>query len=476
MNVLAVRSRQARWGHLAAAMLVACVPARPAEEPPDTLLAPGSLARPAPDEAPPAQATPSGRTAPPVQATPPERLPAPRGRAAVLSRTVLIRAVIVRNPGVEERRQALRAARARRSQVTALDDPEIAYSFAPMSIGSSTFGQVVQVSQRFPWPGKLGSLGDAAEFEAEAAGQDVHVTELDLALEASLLFDDYWLVKNERDVNLYHQHLLDALERSAESQLSVGRASLQDPLQAEVELARLAEQDVMLRSTREVVVARLNALLHRAPDAALPPPPRSPDATLDLPPPEAVLLRAALATSPELRALGARGRAAEAKVRHAKREYYPDFTLMASYNTMFMPDSRFMVGASTPIPLQRGRRGGALDEADAEVAGIHSERARVIDRIQTNVVVARQRVVETIRVLQVFDRRLLPVARAQVTAARTEFVSGRAPFVAVVDAERSLRDVELSRWTALAKLGKGRARLDRALGRIPFAGSRSGAR
>jgi outer membrane protein TolC len=141
-----------------------------------------------------------------------------------------------------------------------------------------------------------------------------------------------------------------------------------------------------------------------------------------------------------------------------------------------MPDNRLMVGISAPIPLQRGSRGGALDEAGARVSEVRAESARLTDRIRTQVSVARHRVVETIRVVKLLDGRLVPVAKAQVNAALADFAPGRTSFLAVVDGERNLRDAELSLHAAMAELGRRRARLDRAVGRVPFAVSTRRAR
>lgn len=462
-----------------ATLLLACVPSR---SPADT--GSGQLSARELAEAPPAQTALLADPASPAPSASAAAVPSdgeaaagPRPEAGgVLSRTALIRAVLARNPEIEARRHALRAARARRAQVSALDDPELAYGFAPLTIGSGSFGQTVQVSQRFPWPGKRAALGESAERESDAARHDVRTTELELALEASLLFDDYYLVYRSLEVNEHHQHLLQELKSNAEVQLSVGRASLQDPLQAEVELSRLVEQDATLSSDRGAIVASLNGLLHRHPNEHLPAPARASALSLEAPAPEAELIRIALAASPELSSLRARERSAESFARYAEREYYPDFTLMASYNTMVMPDSRLMLGISAPIPLQRGRRGGALEEADARVAEVRAESARLMDRIRVEVSVARRRLIETIRVVRILEGRVLPVAKAQVTAARVDFAPGRTSFLAVVDGERNLRDAELSLHAAVAELGKRRARLERTLGRVPFVATGSGVR
>lgn len=455
----------------AALSIGACVPSRSAAEPEAATLGVAELAEPAR----PARARVDSDAEPGELAGAPAVASRFAGRN-VLSRAALIRAVVRRNPEVDARRQALRAARARRSQVSALDDPEVSYGFAPLTVGSGTFGQTVQVSQRFPWPGKRASLGASAEAESEAARDDVRVTELDLALEASLLFDDYYLVHRSLEVNDTHQHLVRELKSVAEIQLATGRASLQDPLQAEVELSRLVQQDATLRAERESIAASLNGLLHRAPSESLPAPARSSSPGLDPPASETELWRVALGSSPELRSLRARERAAESLARYAEREYYPDFTLMASYNTMVMADARLMLGIAAPIPVQRGRRGGMLEEAGARSAEARAEAMREVDRIRARVSVARQQVLETIRVVRIIEQRLIPAARAQVAAARVDFAPGRTSFLAVVEAEKNLRDVEFSLHAAVAELGKRRARLDRALGLVPFGANLAEAR
>jgi len=117
-----------------------------------------------------------------------------------------------------------------------------------------------------------------------------------------------------------------------------------------------------------------------------------------------------------------------------------------------------------------------LEEADARIAEVRAATARQVDRIRAQVSVARQQVLETLRVIRLIEQRVLPAARAQVAAARVDFAPGRTSFLAVVEGEKSLRDVELSFHAAVAELGRRRARLDRTLGRLPFAADSKEAR
>ena len=113
-----------------------------------------------------------------------------------LDRVAFVRAVLARNPSVESARAAFRAALAAYREAGALPDPMVEYAFAPLSIGSGnvSYGQVVTLSQRFPWPGKLALEGAVALAEAEAVREQYDAVRQRLALTASALYDQYYAV------------------------------------------------------------------------------------------------------------------------------------------------------------------------------------------------------------------------------------------------------------------------------------------
>src|SRR6266545_3951502 len=223
--------------------------------------------------------------------------------ATTLERAAVVEAVLARNPDVEAARQAWRAALAGFPQAAALDDPMLSYSFAPLSIASDArFGQRVELAQMLPFPGKKRLAGEVALAEAEAARGSFEAVRLELALMASNLYDDLYVAARAIDVNRQHQELLAKLKKSAEAQYAAGRATQQDPLQAEVELVYLERDRVVLETDRDVVIAQLNGLLHRRPEAPLPVPPAEHPAPTPPPASAAELQDQALAARPELRA------------------------------------------------------------------------------------------------------------------------------------------------------------------------------
>jgi len=398
---------------------------------------------------------------------------------AVLGRGAYVRAVVHRNPSIEAARSGWRAVVARVRQAGALEDPMVTVQVAPLSIGSSTarFGYDAMISQKLPWPGKLGLEESVARAESEAAKSDFEATRRELALTAALLYDEYFVAVRSIEINAQHVASMRELKAAALAQLETGRGSAQDPLQAEAELTHMEHAALVLASQRDVTVAQMNELLHRDPELPLPAPPKE----LTVPnAPDVVgarrLADEAVMTRPEIDAARLRARAEQARGERAARESYPDLTVSTSYNSMWdMPEHRWMVGLGFNVPIHLSKRAGGIEEAEAARAKYESEVASLTDKVRAEVVIALKRLDEAHHVVKLFEDRLLPVARDQVDAARAGFIASRNDFVAVVSAERNLRSVELDYQVARATLDRRRAERDRALGRVPGLDERGGA-
>lgn len=393
----------------------------------------------------------------------------PFAGAAVLERRPLIEAVLARNPDIAAARAAWRRALARVPQETALDDPMLSYSFAPLSIDSHAgFGQRIEVEQKLPIAGRRGLAGDVALAEAEAARENTEAVRLRLAAIASSMFDDYYVAAHALEVDEHHHGLLQQMRQSATAQYTAGRASQQDPLQADVEIAMIDRDQLMHETERRLVIAQINGLLHREPSGALPPPPKQLEPPGDAPLDERALIERALRTRPELRGQDARVRRGEAATALADRTAWPDIGVMGSYDSMWdMPEHRWMVGVRVDVPLARGRRAAARDEANAETDEARFMRERMADDIRVEVRTAIDRVIEARAALALIETRMLPSARAQVDAARAGFVANQNEFQSVIAAERSLRHVSLDIERARADVQRRQAELDRATGRLP---------
>lgn len=390
---------------------------------------------------------------------------------AVLERAEFVRAVLHNNPSIEAAQQSRQAAAGRVRQAGAWDDPMVGLAFAPLSIGSSNvpFGYEVEVSQRLPWFGKRALEEAMVSAEVEVAQSDYEQVRRDLALAAVMLYDQYFVTARSLEINARYIELIRSMQASATAALEAGRGSAREPLQAEAELAHMEHDAVKLRSQRDITVAQMNELLHRAPESRLPPPPAElarPDAK---PAPSSQKLAGeAVANDTQVRAAHDQARAERARAERAERDAYPDFTLSAAYNSMWdMPEHRFMLGLEFNLPLPGARRGGMADEANAHRAKLESDAARLTDAARSRVFVAAKQLEESKHVLELFERRLLPIARDQIEAARAGFTTSRIELASLLEAERNLRATELEYQMARAEYDGRKASLEHALGRVP---------
>ena len=382
---------------------------------------------------------------------------------------LLVSEVLQRNPSVSALVAAWRAAAERYPQVLSLDDPMFGAMLGPGSFGSSDvdFGYMVEISQKVPWPGKRHLRGAVAGAEADAAHQDIEDSRLRLAEAAKLAFFDYFLVRRKTEVTTESAQEIQRFRDIALRIIEAGRATQQDVLLAEVELAELARRQSELEQMEQVAIARINTLLHRVPDHPLPPPPKELAPVQDIPPADA-LRNLAVDRRPDLAAQAARIRAEEAAVELACKDFYPDLEFVARYDAFWQPaerDLRPQVGVNLNLPLQRDRRRAAVQGAIARVAQRRAELEQQIDQINYEVQAAVARLNQSRRNSQLYADPILPAARLSVESAQAGYEAGaKVDFLRLIEAQRRLIDYREKQYEAGAEYHRREAELERVLG------------
>ena len=389
--------------------------------------------------------------------------------SAPLEHDAFVDSVMVRNPGLQSARHAWTAASARARQVGALPDPMVEYELAPASIASEDvpYGQRLELRQELPWFGKRGASAGVASAEADALEADYEAMRRSLAVLASTLFHEYAAATRSLRILEEHRLLTEQLRAVAQASFASGNTTQQEPLQAEIELGRLQQQQARTGALRDVLASRMNALLHRRPELPLPEPAEAPP-HLEAAGESAVLQDEALRSRPELQGAQAQLRAADRGLDLAARRYGPDLGVMGSYESMWHdPEHRWMVGVSMSLPIQFGARSGMAQEARARRDAATAALAAAEDDVRAEVESARVRLAESQQVVRLFQERLLPAAQASAEAATASYASSRATLQSVIEAERARRALQLEHEEALAVLGARVAELEFALGHIP---------
>jgi len=131
---------------------------------------------------------------------------------SVLNRITLIEKVLVRNPNLEAAKNAWQASIFEADRVSAYQDPALIGAISPGSISGKRPGYVLRLSQRIPFPGKLGLAGKVAKAKSEEIKGDYDKMRLYLATLASSLFDDYYVTARALEVNSHHIEQLKNLK------------------------------------------------------------------------------------------------------------------------------------------------------------------------------------------------------------------------------------------------------------------------
>ena len=371
-----------------------------------------------------------------------------------------------RNPSLAAALAAWGAAGEKAPQAIALDDPTLTSMFAPASFASPTIqsSYIVGVGQKFPWAGKRELRTHVALWNAVAASLDYDEVRLRLAEAARIAFYDYYSVFRQVEVNDAALAAVRSFRETAKSKFEANQVTEQDLLQADVELAQLEQRRVELDQFRQVATARINRLLHREPQLALPIPPQRLDVSGELPDVDALRAQA-LESRPDLSALMARVQAAQNDVALMCKEFYPDFEVMGRYDTFWTdPAQRAQVALNFNIPLNQDRRQAAVREAIFRLNKLHAEYNQQVDTVRTEVQTAFARLSASRRTLELFTGRLLPASESNVAAATSGYEAGTIDFLRLVQAQRELIDLNEKYQMAIVEYYRNSAELDRVVG------------
>ena len=438
-------------------------------------VAPGEILAQSRPPSPPAVARPAGPTTgvrsagydqpgPSADAAP-TQAPAPLPPATELEADALVAQVLARNPSLVQMAAVAAAAAARYPQAVSLEDPMLGATGSPRIFNHTDDGGYrVELSQKYPWPGKLRLRGENATAEARAAGQDVEDTRLQLAQTARDAFADYYLAGRGLAVNKESLDLLEGVQSNQETLFKTGKIPEQDLLQTKVEIGRQRERLLTLDRMLQVARARINTLLHLPPDAPLPPPPEQVPTGAPLLD-EAALRALAMARRPDLKALAERVAAERASLALAHKEYYPDFEVMAAYDDFWNERPlRPQLAVRMNLPVRLAKRDAAVQEAQAKIGQRIAELNKLTDDVNLAVAQAYAEVGESDKAVGLYKETLLPAAELNVKTLQTQYTTGKTAFLNLLDAERSVIDLRDRYYEILADAFRRRTALERAIG------------
>ena len=373
-----------------------------------------------------------------------------------------------RNPDIRAAVYQMSVAGARVSQVSALDHPEFTYmrEEMPQFRWSGAMMERVGLMQGIRFPTKLSKAGDIAEIRAEHAHHD-HLEKVNEVLgELKKNFTDLWYAQQSIRFNEENADLLLQFATIAQTKYSVGQASQSDALTAQIAMAEVHNELIVLREQERGAAARINATLNR--------PLYQPLGIAFLS--ESVgfsislekLERLALETRPMITHDSLTIVEKRDMVSLANAEYIPDMKVGLEYKRF--PQSGFagwgiVAGISLPFaPWTIGKTNAAVEEAEAG-----------LKRAEASYIGSKNRILSTVRSLyyelqaeqdrlRSYRSEIVPQAMQALKATTAEYRTGKNSFLTVIDSYRTLVAAYMSSISSRMRFEQKMADLEVAVG------------
>lgn len=380
------------------------------------------------------------------------------------------------NPDLAQMRARAEAMAAIPSQVSTLPDPEISFNARNLPINTFNTGQEDMtmigpgISQAIPFPGKLALRGEAANFDAAAALQNVTEARSWLLSNVKHTWWRVFFLDQALLIVKNNQVLLRQFVQVARTKYEVGEGLQQDVLLAQLELSGLLDQQLILEGARRNSVAQLNALLDTEANRPVILPKKISEQLPDIIS-EAELYQLAENARALLASKQESINAAQARVELARRDYYPDFKFGAFYG--FRSDRpsgvdradllTLNMSMSIPIFLDR-KQAKAVDQRNSELLqhkyALQDEWNKVRAQISQNYS-DFQRASEQVTL---FKTGIIPQARQTVASMLAGYQVNKVDFLNLVRSQITLLNHEMKYWQAFTEANQSLAQLVAAVG------------
>jgi cobalt-zinc-cadmium efflux system outer membrane protein len=377
-----------------------------------------------------------------------------------------IAAAIHNNPRLSAAAREVAAARSGVRAAHALANPEVLFTPGLQAGGSD---EEVLVRQPLELNGTRAARTGVARARLQEALARAVVELRSLVAETK---NAYYELIRAREILALSQDLLKTAEefdRITRRMVELGRRPGIEQTQTGIETARARQQVAQAESKVSAAAAALNTLMGRA--TSEPPGPLSPLTFASQPVDEQALMQQALAARAEIVAEEAAAETFRQEARLVRAEGLPDLAPQFRVENVTRGGARDAgIGIGLTLPLfdwgsRRSRFRQVEESARAQADRIAAARNQV--RQEVAQALARLRAAKI--VLQSYREGILDQSRRLLEAGRTGFQEGQTGVLAVLEAQRTYRNVQTEYVNAQVEYALAQAELERATGAVPAA-------
>ena len=377
----------------------------------------------------------------------------------------LVSEALRNNPEILAFGARIDAARQRVPQARSLPDPMLMVGYQNEGFDRYTYGEeqgsqwMFGASQQFLFPGKRALKGEMAQLDAESQEAMLELLKLRTVARVKELYLDLFLAYKNIDLLQGRQDLFVRIEDLALARYSAGKGMQQEVLMAQTEKYMLLEKEAMFKQKIESLEAMLRATIAREEGASLGRPDDPSSQPFFYSTEEAVQM--ALSRSPEIKSRSKMIEAADAKIKMARKEFFPDFSINATYyNRKGDFTDMWSATATINVPLFfLSKQRPALLEAKAGLTQTKQEleatKLMITAAIKDNISMIKS----ADKLMDLYKNGLIPKNTQDVELALSGYATGRTEAIVVLSRLKTLLEYETQYWTQFTEREKAVARL-----------------
>ncbi|MBA4418050.1 MAG: hypothetical protein C0392_09095 [Syntrophus sp. (in: bacteria)] len=350
-------------------------------------------------------------------------------------------------------------------QAKALPDPMLMFGyqndgFRRITIGEEQFSMgMFTLSQMFYFPGKRSLKGEMATKDMEGLQAMHNATRLRIVVTVRQLYYELFLAYRSIDILKKLTEFYSRIEDAATARYSSGMGSQQEVIMAQTEKYMLLEKEEMQWQKIQAIQGMLNTTIGRSVNSPLgrPVEPASTTYVFSL----EELVEMAKANSPEIRSKEKMIEAAEAKVKMAQKEYYPDFTIGASYypKTQGLMDM-WSLTATINLPIfYKSKQEQAVLEAKANLLGAKRELSNMEYMLSSGIRESYSMTRTAEKLMTLYKEGVIPKTYQDFQLALSGYAAGKTEAITTISRLKALLDTELLYWGQYVEREKAIARL-----------------
>ena len=393
--------------------------------------------------------------------------------AETLELPSLIRVAVNRNPKVKAAKARWQATIEQYPQVTALPDPMFMYGYFLRSVETRVGPQRhrVSFSQAFPYPGTLDAAGEVVKKAIEIERVKHEQVIRDLIVELKLSYHELAYLQRAVELTRQNHELVASILTIATARYAEGKATLNDVLKAQSQLAQLEYDFILLEELQRVEHANINGIL--SVPSATPLGATVPVAYEPLDVALADVEKQALAKRQELRIAALTIEKATERIALAELQTKPmlKFDLMTiETGEALMLDAPgsgknpFSIGFGVTIPWSSLKNSSKVREAQQNHEVVTANKRVLEDETKVALQKVYFRLENARRLVELYETTLIPQAGAAIEVAETWHQEGPKSITGFLETQSVWLNFNLARLRAIADYQQNVARLEKLVG------------